>query len=143
MKGCGTEHFLVRLWQEVLEDLEDPRATSVLSFIDYSKVFNRLDWNLCLTAPKNKGASNDIILIIASFLSGCEMAVKLGDTLFTARPVLGGVPQGTLLGVLLFNLTVDNFEESSDDVISYETIGGNPVWQNNEVFLADGELDEE
>lgn len=44
VRGCGTEHYLVELWQQVLENLEDPRAASLISSIDYSKAFNRLDW---------------------------------------------------------------------------------------------------
>ena len=29
MKGTGTEHYLVELYQLVLESLEDPRAASI------------------------------------------------------------------------------------------------------------------
>lgn len=57
MKGCGTEHFLLDPWQQVLTDLEDPRAASVFTFIDYSKAFNRMNWNSCLAAMAKKGAS--------------------------------------------------------------------------------------
>ena len=57
MKGCGTEHLLVRLWQDVLEAIEDPRAAALLASIDYSKAFNRLDFAHCLKTLKNKGAS--------------------------------------------------------------------------------------
>ena len=39
VKGSGAEHFLVQLWQQVLENLEDPRAASFLTSIDYSKIF--------------------------------------------------------------------------------------------------------
>ena len=42
MKGAGAEHYLVQLWQSVLEALEDPRAASILTSIDYAKAFNRL-----------------------------------------------------------------------------------------------------
>ena len=32
VKGSGAEHFLVQLWQQVLENLEDPRALLQVSF---------------------------------------------------------------------------------------------------------------
>lgn len=125
MKGCGTEHFLVDFWQRVLENLEDPRAVSIVTSIGYCKAFTRLDWNACIATLKNKGTSVVFMRVISNFLSGRKMVVKLGDILSTPRQVRGGVPPGSLLGILLFNLTMDNFEQSSDNVEEYGTVGGN------------------
>ena len=47
------------------------------------------------------------------------MMVKVGDKLSAPIPVLGGVPQGSKPGVLLFNLAIDNFEAHSSDVQNY------------------------
>ena len=124
MKGAGTEHYLVELFQLVLEALEDPRAASVITSIDYSKAFNRLDFGHCLRALANKGASTEIIAIISSFLTSRTMSVKVGQELSSPRIVLGGVPQGSILGVFLFNATIDAFEAASKDVQSYPIIGG-------------------
>lgn len=52
--GCGTEHFLVNLWQKVLTHLEDPQAASYLTSIDYSKASNCLEWNSCLESLAKK-----------------------------------------------------------------------------------------
>ena len=119
VRGCGTEHFLLELWQRVLEDLDDSRSGTFLTTIDYAKAFNRLDFVRCLEALKEKGASKELINIVASFLSGRKMAVKVGSDFSTFRSVEGGVPQGSLLGVYLFNLTIDSFESSSPDVENY------------------------
>ena len=124
MKGAGAEHYLVQMWQLVLECLEDPRAASILTSIDYAKAFNRLDFGCCLRALANKGASSDLLSLIASFLTSRTMSVKVGQALSAPRIVLGGVPQGSILGVFLFNATIDCFEAASADVSPYETIGG-------------------
>ena len=124
MKGAGAEHYLVQLWQNVLESLEDPRAASVLTSIDYAKAFNRLDFSQCLKALANKGASSEILGIIASFLTSRTMSVKVGQSLSKPRVVLGGVPQGSILGVFLFNATIDSFEAASTDVVPYGSVSG-------------------
>ena len=124
MRGAGAEHYLVQLWQSVLEALEDPRAASVLTSIDYAKAFNRLDFRHCLRALADKGASTELIAVIASFLTSRTMAVKVGQVLSAPRVVLGGVPQGSILGVFLFNATIDSFEAASNDVARYNTVRG-------------------
>ena len=120
--GCGAEHLLVRLWQDVLEAMEDPRAAVLLTSIDFAKAFNRLDFNHCLQTLKNKGVTSGILKVISSFLSGRTLTVKVGNSFSTPRPVLGGVPQGSLLGVFLFNCSIHSFEATSDDVRRY--LGG-------------------
>ena len=127
MKGAGSEHYLVHLWQLVLESLEDPRAAAVLTSIDYAKAFNRLDFACCLRALARKGASNELIALVASFLTSRTMSVKVGQQFSAPRVVLGGVPQGSILGVFLFNVTIDCFEAASRDVVKYNTIGGTSI----------------
>ena len=127
MRGAGTEHYLVELYQLILESLEDSRAASIITSIDYSKAFNRLDFLRCLEALAAKGASTELIAIVGSFLTSRTMAVKVGQALSKPRIVLGGVPQGSILGVFLFNATIDNFETASDDIIQYPVIGGGTV----------------
>ena len=119
VKGLGTEHFLVNLWQNILENLDDPRAGSLITSIDYSKAFNRLDFSCCLKALQEKGVCQELLNIVASFLTGRTMTVKVGSSFSAHRTVEGGVPQGSLLGVLLFNTTIDSFEAFLPGVEKY------------------------
>ena len=117
VKGCSTAHMLIDIWQNICENAEDYRAATVLTAIDYSKAFNRLSFQHCLDAFKKKGASTTIIRLIATFLTNRHMSVRVGNSWSDFLPVFGGCPQGSILGVFLFNTTTDDLE---DDFLRHE-----------------------
>ena len=119
-KGIGTDHVLVQLWQEILENLDDYRAGTVVTSIDYSKAFNRMSYQECLAALAAKGASSEVLQLVATFLRDRYMVVKTGDALSDPREVFGGCPQGSILGVFLFNATIDNLEDGCEDLRASE-----------------------
>ena len=111
MKGCSTAHLLVQVWDDVGRILEDDRAAALMTSIDYAKAFNKLSFQHCLKAFARKGASTPILEHLATFLSNRTMTVKIGQTKSAPRPVYGGVPQGSILGVFLFNVSTDDLED--------------------------------
>ena len=68
VKGSGAENLLVRLWQDVLEALEDPRAAVLLTSIDFAKAFNRLDFGHCINTLKDKGAFPGVVRVVHGIL---------------------------------------------------------------------------
>ena len=115
VKGCSTGHMLIEIWQDICENLEDYRCGTVLTAIDYAKAFNRLSYQHCLDAFRKKGASTPIIRLLSSFLTNRSMTVKVGDSWSTPLDICGGCPQGSILGVLLFNVTTEDLEENFEN----------------------------
>ena len=111
VKGCSTTHLLVEILQEICENSEDYRAATVLCAVDYSKAFNRLSFQHCLEAFRAKGASSPVIRLLATFLSNRTMSVRVGDVWSEPLEVTGGCPQGSILGVDLFNTATDDLED--------------------------------
>ena len=123
---CGTEHFMVESLHYITSALEDNRNGVVVSSVDFSKAFNRLDHLACLKSFQKLGASTEIIQLLACFLMGRTMTVKVGQARSKPRPVNAGAPQGSVLGCYLFNVGIDDIEEEclySQDMIPTEARG--------------------
>ena len=73
------------MWQDILQALEDLRAAVLLTSVDFAKAFNRLDFNHCLWMLRDKGASNGVLKVVASFLSDRIMMVKGGQCPFKPK----------------------------------------------------------
>ena len=118
VSGCSTTHMIVDILQQICENAEDYRTSTVLCAIDYSKAFNRLSYQHCLDAFRRKGSSTPILKLIATFLTNRTMSVRVGQCWSDPLPVDGGCPQGSILGIQLFNTTTDDLE---DDFVRLET----------------------
>ena len=112
VKGCSTGHVLVEVVQRLCQNLEDYRSGTVLTALDYSKAFNRMSFQHCLAVFKKKGSSTPILRLLATFLTNRTMSVRVGKHWSAPRLVNGGCPQGSILGVMLFNMTTDDLEDN-------------------------------
>ena len=90
----STAHLLVELLDEITSRLEDRRAACVLTGVDYSKAFNRLKHGPCLKAFAERGASSKMLCLLASFLKGREMTVRVGNIWSRKQTVNAGAPRG-------------------------------------------------
>ena len=117
-----------------MNSLEDGNAAANLLSVDFEKAFNRMDHAECLLALRSLGASETAIEWVSAFLYGRKMSVKIRSSFSNPRPVPGGSPQGSILGIFLFCATTNCFanidveqnfalqQSSSDGSFSYEQI---------------------
>ena len=93
---CTVDHFLIESWQNILDSLEDQRASVNVVSLDFEKAFNRMDHGACVEALLQHGAPDNLVIVIRSFLTGRTMSVKIGKTMSAPRKVNGGSPQGSI-----------------------------------------------
>ena len=102
---CGAEHLLVELWERILDALESGTDAAVLLGVDYKKAFNRMDHNVCLNKLEDLGASRGSVSLVAAFLKGRKMTIRIDSCTATPIPIVCGSPQGSVLGCLLYCAT--------------------------------------
>ncbi|GFU28905.1 RNA-directed DNA polymerase from mobile element jockey [Trichonephila clavipes] len=110
---CPTVTQLLRVTELIHHGFQNNQATGML-FVDIAKAFDKIWHDGLLSKMMRLGLSDQLIKIIHSYLNSREFRVRVENSLSTPRPILSGVPQGSLLGPKLFNLYINGIPKAAE-----------------------------
>ena len=103
-KNHSTEHSLIELIDQIRLNMDKRQITCGI-FIDLSKVFDTVNYHILLSKLKNYGIRGKNLHIFKSY-SDCKQYVHSGNSKSQIRSIPYGVPQGSVLGPLIFLLFI-------------------------------------
>ena len=106
-KHHSTQHVLVRLIEEWRQGIDQNKHVGAI-LMDLSKAFDCIPHDLLIAKLDAYGFDKKSCKLLFSYLKGRRQCVKINGIFSKFLTLLAGIPQGSILGPILFNLFIND-----------------------------------
>ena len=139
--GFGCQTALLRIIEDWKKALDDNKFIAAI-LMDLSKAFDCLPHNLLMLKLEAYGLSENSLKLLKSYLENRRQCIKIGNNYSEWDTLIKGVPQGSILVPVLFNVFINDifhfvqdstiYNYADDNTLSYSDTNINTVVKTRE-----------
>ena len=112
--GRSVVSQLLSHYSSILEGIENGHDVDVI-YLDFAKAFDKVHHGTLINKLRNLKISGKVLSWITNFLTGRKQQVSVEGALSSESEVTSGVPQGTVLGPILFLIHINDIADGIRD----------------------------
>ena len=124
--GYSCQHVILALCEKWRETRENKLLPGLL-LVDLSKAFDCIPHLMIIAKLKAYGADDKTVTLLGDYLSNRRQRVKIDGCVSSWSNIIKGVPQGSIMGPIIFNLFINDIFSTIKDGLLFNYADDNSI----------------